>query len=234
MIHGAVIGIVENNQDPNGMHRVKVQFPVDCGVQSSWVRMTSPMAGEHRGLVMLPDVGTEVVMLYCYRSLSPVIVGAVYNGADDTPDPYHNGDGNNNRRVFWSRSGNMIDFDDTRDRERVGIGSMTTTRLKVESAPVHHVFNSAEEKIIQKSAGTTFYKVSGRLSIKCSRFSLGASNIRISAGSNAVISGQAVTVTAGTTIRASSPDTQVKTPASPPSSAPASSPVPAIHLPKVA
>jgi uncharacterized protein involved in type VI secretion and phage assembly len=234
MIHGAVVGIVEDNHDPSGMHRVKVRFPVDSDVQSSWVRMTSPMAGEGRGLVILPDVGTEVVMLYCYRSLAPVIVGAVYNGGNDPPEPYHNDDGNNDRRVFWSRSGNMVDFDDTKDREKVGIGSMTTTRLKVESAPVHHVFDSSEEKITQRSSGTTFYQVSGRLSIKCGSFSLDASNIRISAGSNAVISGKSVALTAGTTMRASSPDTQVKTPASPPSSTAASSPAPALHLPKVA
>ena len=234
MIHGAVVGIVEDNQDPSGMHRVKVRFPVDSDVQSSWVRMTSPMAGEGRGLVMLPDVGTEVVMLYCYRSLAPVIIGAVYNGSDDPPEPYRNSDGNNDRRVLWSRSGNMVDFDDTPDHEKVGIGSMTTIRLKVESAPVHHVFDSAGKTITQVSAGTTFYRAAGRISMKCTRFSLAASNIRISAGSNAVIAGQSIALTAEGTVRASSPDTQVKTTASPPSSTPAESSSPAIHLPKVA
>ena len=62
MINGCVVGIVEDNRDPDGMHRVLVRFPVDDGVKSSWCRMVTPMGGANRGLVMLPDVGTEVLL----------------------------------------------------------------------------------------------------------------------------------------------------------------------------
>ena len=85
MINGCVVGIVEDNRDPDGMHRVQVRFPVDEGVKSSWCRMITPMGGAGRGLVMLPDVGTEVLLSHAYRSLAPFVLGALYNGGADLP-----------------------------------------------------------------------------------------------------------------------------------------------------
>ena len=64
MTHGAVIGIVEDNQDPEGMHRVKVRLPVDSEIRTRWCRVVTPMAGAARGLVILPEVGTEVLVTY--------------------------------------------------------------------------------------------------------------------------------------------------------------------------
>ena len=133
MINGCVVGIVEDNCDPDGMHRVLVRFPVDEGVKSSWCRMITPMGGAGRGLVMLPDVGTEVLLSHAYRSLAPFVLGALYNGGADLPEPYRNDDENDDRRVFWSRNDHMVVFDDTAGGELVGVGAMAKTRLKVES-----------------------------------------------------------------------------------------------------
>ena len=71
------------------------------------------MAGKNRGWVSIPEIGTEVVISFAYRSLQPYILGAVYNGGDDKPEPYKNDDGNNDKRVFWSRNDHMLIFDDT-------------------------------------------------------------------------------------------------------------------------
>ena len=93
MINGVVVGIVVDNQDPDKMNRIKVRFPVDSEnrIESSWCRMCVPMAGKFRGLVMLPQNGTEVVLAYAYRSMSPYVLGAVYNGGPDRT-PYKNAD----------------------------------------------------------------------------------------------------------------------------------------------
>ena len=98
MISGTVVGIVIDNCDPDGMHRVLVKYPVDSGeeLKSSWCRMISPMAGAHRGLTMLPDTGTEVVLGFAYRSMVPYILGAVYNGTEDKAEPFRNMAGKNN------------------------------------------------------------------------------------------------------------------------------------------
>lgn len=233
MINGTVVGLVLDNRDPTGLHRVKVRFPVDDGVESSWCRIASPMAGGNRGLVILPDIGTEVILSYATRSMSPYVIGAVYNGADDKPEPYKNDDGNDNRRVFWSRNDHMVLFDDSPGAERIGIGAKAGARLTVESAPVHHMFDAAGGKITERSEGGTFYQASRTVSFKCANLTIKATRILAQGGSDAVIeAGGGMTVKAGSIIRITSPDSQVKTPASPPSSVPAAAVATPRHPPR--
>ena len=44
-IQGVVVGVVTNNQDPDGMGRVKVKFPwLSDADESNWARVAAPMA----------------------------------------------------------------------------------------------------------------------------------------------------------------------------------------------
>ena len=233
MINGTVVGIVLDNVDPTGLHRVKVRFPVDSGVDSSWCRIATPMAGRDRGLVMLPDIGTEVILSYATRSLSPYVIGAVYNGGDDKPEPYHNDDGHDDRRVFWSRNDHMLIFDDTPGGERVAIGAKAEARLQVDSAPVHHIFDAAGRKVIERSDGSTYYTADRTVSFKCANLTIKARRMLAQGGSAAVIqSAGSMSIKAGSIIRVTSPDTQVKTSASPPCAVTASPARPPIHPPR--
>ena len=174
MINGAVVGLVIDNKDPDKMHRVKVQYPVDSGegLDSSWCRMMSPMAGKDRGLVILPDIGTEVVLVFAYRTLSPYVLGAVYNGAADKPEPYHNDDANDDKRVFWSRNDHMVVFDDTAGAERVDFGAQAGTRLDARSGPIFHTLESAKMVISEYCDGNTEVEARETLSFKCKDFKL--------------------------------------------------------------
>jgi uncharacterized protein involved in type VI secretion and phage assembly len=174
MIRGLVVGIVTDNQDPDKMHRIKVQFPVDSGegVSSSWVRMISPMAGNSRGLVMLPEVGTEVVLGFAYNSLSPYVLGAVYNGGDDAPDNYHNDDGNNDKRVIWSRNDHLVIFDDTSGAEKIEIGATASSALDVTSGPVWISNDAAEKTITINSEKNIILEAKETISLKCKDFKL--------------------------------------------------------------
>ncbi len=188
MINGAVVGIVTDNVDPDGMHRIKVEFPVDSGdgLSSSWCRMLSPMAGKDRGLVILPDIGTEVVLMFAYRTLSPYVVGAVYNGTDDKPEPYHNDDGNDDKRVFWSRNDHMVIFDDTAGAERVDFGAQASSRLDASSGPIYHTMESAKMVINEYCDGNTTVEAVQNISIKCKDFKLEATqNVDMQAGQTA-------------------------------------------------
>ncbi len=120
-IHGAVVGIVTNNQDPDGMGRVKVKFPwLNDQDESYWARMTSLMAGKERGLYFLPEVDDEVLVLFEQGDLRfPYIIGGLWNGKD-TP-PTKNDDGKNNVRLIKSRSGHVIRLNDEDGRETIEI-----------------------------------------------------------------------------------------------------------------
>lgn len=189
MINGAVIGIVLDNKDPDGLHRVLVKFPVDAEgeLKSSWVRMASPMAGDTRGLVMLPDVGTEVVMLYAYRSMTPYILGGVYNGEEDKPEPYRNDDEKNDKRVFWSRNDHLVIFDDTEGEEKVEFGAQAATRLQIESAPIYQRLDPVEKTITEYSDKNRIWEAKESISIKCKDLVLEAENaVEIEAGQSAI------------------------------------------------
>ena len=203
MINGAVIGIVVDNKDPDGMHRVLVKFPVDADgeLKSSWVRMATPMGGKLRGLVMLPEVGTEVVLMYAYRSMSPYILGAVYNGGEDKPEPYHNADEENNKRVFWSRNDHMVIFDDTEGEEKVEFAAKAPTRLQVNSGPLWQRLDGAEKTITSHSDKHIIWEAAETISIKCTDLVLEAdSSIKVEAKSDAILkSGSSTEITSGST-----------------------------------
>jgi uncharacterized protein involved in type VI secretion and phage assembly len=179
MITGFVVGIVKDNVDPEKMHRVLVELPVESfenKTETYWCRVMSPMAGKNRGLVILPEIGTEVVISFSYKSLCPYIVGAVYNGGDDRPEPYHNDDEKNNLRVFWSRNDHMVIFDDTDGEEKVELGAQAPTRLDVTSGPIYQQLASTEKTITEYCDGETKWEAKKNISIKCKDFILETSN----------------------------------------------------------
>ena len=178
MINGIVVGIVVDNVDPDRMNRVKVEYPVDNSdrPQSSWCRMMMPMAGQTRGMVMLPDIGTEVVLAFAYRSMSPYVIGAVYNKGEDLPEPYHNDDEENNLRVYWSRNDHMVIFDDTPGAEKVQFGAKAGSRLDVTSAPVYDDLDAAEETITEFVEKDLVWETVEKISLKCMDFELKAAN----------------------------------------------------------
>lgn len=111
-IAGVVVGIVTNNQDPDGNGRVKVNFPWrgEEG-ESYWARVASLMAGNERGIVFYPEVDDEVLVTFEQGDINhPYIIGALWNGTDRPPET--NSDGNNNIRKIKSRSGHEIIFND--------------------------------------------------------------------------------------------------------------------------
>ena len=121
--HSVVVGIVTNNQDPNGMGRVKVKFPWLAGnTESHWARIASPMAGKNRGMVFLPEVNDEVLVAFEHGDLNrPYVLGALWNGMDQPPEG--NKDGKNNIRKISSRSGHEIIFNDdsTARKEKIEV-----------------------------------------------------------------------------------------------------------------
>ena len=179
MFNGMVVGIVKDNVDPEKMHRILVEFPVESTerkLESYWCRMASPMAGKDRGLVIIPDIGTEVIMGFAFKSNSPYVLGAVYNGGEDKPEPYKNDDEKNDKRVFWSRNDHMVIFDDTEGKERVDFGAQASERLDVTSAPIHQILDSSKMIITEYCEKDTEWEAKKTISIKCKTFELEASN----------------------------------------------------------
>lgn len=119
--HGVVIGVVTDNRDPDGMHRVKLHFPwLNADEESHWARVVSPMAGKSRGLYALPEVDDEVLVAFEHGSVDhPYVIGALWNGKDTPPE--NNDNGSNDHRSFTSRSGHVVRLNDASGQETVEI-----------------------------------------------------------------------------------------------------------------
>ena len=75
--------IVKDNNDPQGMGRVRVQFFWQKGDElSPWIRMIQPYAGNGKGFYFIPEVGEEVMVDFENGNAErPFVLGAHYNGA---------------------------------------------------------------------------------------------------------------------------------------------------------
>ena len=130
-INGVAVGIVTNNQDPDGMGRVKLKFPwLSDSNESHWARIATLMAGKDRGSFFLPEVGDEVLVAFEHGDINhPYVVGALWNGVDTPPED--NSDGKNNIRVIKSRSGHIIEFNDDSEGKQEKVTIKTNAGHKI-------------------------------------------------------------------------------------------------------
>ena len=197
---GAVEAIVIDNVDPEGLARVKVKFPTlpECP-ESYWARLSQPMAGQERGWVTIPEIGDEVLVVFMHGDINhALVVGGLHNGVD-TP-PYANEDGENNLRVFQSRSGHRVTFDDTSGAERIELVS--------HNKELHIVWDAANNIISVYSGGDIQIEAKEHLHIETNLFTLSAEeDISIQAGKDIIVDSGAVTgMLGGAQVQIQSPD----------------------------
>src|SRR5204862_7721429 len=110
-----------NKQAPDKHGRVKVRFPwLSNDDESRWARVAATMAGNDRGVYLLPEVEDEVLVAFEHGDISfPYVVGSLWNGKDAPPAT--NDDGKNNIRVIKSRSGHVVRLNDEDGKETIEI-----------------------------------------------------------------------------------------------------------------
>lgn len=165
---GLVEALVIDNVDPQQLGRVKVKFPsLPEMPESFWCRLVMPMAGRERGWMTIPEVDDEVLVAFVHGDFNHAIVlGALYNGKD-TP-PYANEDTENNLRVFQSRSGHRLTFDDTAGAERI--------ELILHNEEIRVIWDSANKELSVYSGKDIIVEAKETISYKCKDFILEAEN----------------------------------------------------------
>jgi Rhs element Vgr protein len=110
-VNGLQIGTVTSNQDPDGEHRVRVRLPlVNEQVDGVWARVASLDAGDQRGFFFRPEIGDEVVVGFLEDDpRRAVILGMLHSSAKAAPLA---GSDQNHEKVYRSRSGMRLYFDD--------------------------------------------------------------------------------------------------------------------------
>ena len=174
------IGLVFENDDPEGLGRVKVKFNWQRGLDATpWIRVLRPMAGQAddlHGFFFTPEIGDEVIVGFLNNNPdSPYVMGSVYfNHESNHPSRWH--DANINRKVIKTRSGNQVHFIDEEGKEEIII-----TNNDIDSA-------TNEIRLSMEGNGQITIMTMGKLDIRADSISMEANQgITIKAGTNLVI-----------------------------------------------
>ncbi len=179
------IATVLSNQDPQKSGRVEVRFQWQTGsMKSAWIRVMTPDAGvgdehdENRGFVHIPEVGDTVMIGFRYNDPNrPFVMGSMFNGSTGA-----GGEVNNNIKTTITRSGHMIKFNDTPDKESITITDKSNNIIFIDTA------NSS----IHMSAPENFTISAKNIDITASE------NLTVTAGQNMGISaGDDMNINAG-------------------------------------
>lgn len=120
-ISGVVIGVVTDVKDETHSGRVKLRFPwLSDDYESDWARTVQVGAGRDRGLLVVPEVNDEVLVVFEQGDIRrPFVLGGLYNGVDKpkTADYLDPNSGQIVVREFVSRSGHRLRFDERQGRD---------------------------------------------------------------------------------------------------------------------
>ncbi|MCH9693182.1 MAG: phage baseplate assembly protein V [Gammaproteobacteria bacterium] len=105
------LGHVLDADDPSGLGRVKVSLPTFAGIESDWLGVLTPGAGNGKGLICIPDKGDRVLVL---MPRSDPAQGIVLGGLYGTESPPDSGveDGRVQRFTFMTPGGQRLCLDD--------------------------------------------------------------------------------------------------------------------------
>jgi len=169
-----LVGIVTDNEDPEGMGRVRVKFPTLTEDHiSNWARVVSIGAADGRGFDCLPEIDDEVLVAFEHGDIHrPYVLGGVWNGQDAPPNPVENDvqDGKVRLRTFQTRTGHKIQFIE----EDKG-GSKTGVLIQTKGGHKAYLDDSGSLVTIT-STGTMNLDASGDMTIKA------GGNMNIQAG----------------------------------------------------
>lgn len=146
--HGVYPAMVTDIVDPDSLGRVQVSFPwLGEGGQDvrAWATLCTPYADDEQGLLVLPEVGSQVVVAFEAGNLRrPYILGAAWNGKETLP---HTPEQANNIRLWRSRADSRLEFDDTAGAAKV----------RITMASGHEVVldDSAQEVTVKHATGCT-------------------------------------------------------------------------------
>lgn len=136
-LFGVYSALVTDVKDAKDLGRVQVELPwvaEDDRQAQAWARLATLMAGGDRGSWFIPEVGDEVLVSFVAGDpRHPVVVGALWNGADSPPEQM-DGAGSNDIRSITSRSGHKLSFDDRAGGEKVVITTQGGHRLELDDS----------------------------------------------------------------------------------------------------
>lgn len=151
-----MVGVVSNNNDPDGLGRVRVKFPTLTEEhESNWARVVAIGAGPDRGFDCLPEINDEVLVAFEHGDIHrPYIIGGLWNGKDKPPEKVAESvaSGKVRLRTIKTRLGHKLQFvEEDKGSSKKGIYIET---VDGEKHKLH--LNDTDQKIEMKTSGSHY------------------------------------------------------------------------------
>jgi uncharacterized protein involved in type VI secretion and phage assembly len=189
---GLAFGRVTDNEDPEGLSRVRVRLDMHTEDQQSfWARIATPMGGGEIGVYFLPEIDDEVLVGFISEDPShPVVLGCVWNSRQLPPET--NSDGNNDRRLIRSRSEHELRFDDG-DANEIELTMKDGSRVYLTDG--HALMEDRQGNKVEIKDGNVTVEAKQKLTLKGTNVVLQAtSQVEIKAGTTCKIQGMMVEI----------------------------------------
>jgi uncharacterized protein involved in type VI secretion and phage assembly len=146
-------------RDDDSLGRIEVRFPW-LGDDGADVRalatLCTPYADDNQGFEMIPSVDSQVVVAFEAGDLRrPYVLGACWNGSESLPGQP---EAPNNKRFIRTRSGSLLEFDDSDGAEKVTLSMRSGHKLVLDNA-------LQEVKLSHANGCTIKMNVAGQVSI---------------------------------------------------------------------
>jgi phage protein D len=135
---GVVIGVVTDNDDPEGLGRVRVKYPwLTPDHASDWARVLVLGGGPGRGFQFVPEVNDEVLVAFELGDVHhPYVLGGLWNGRDKPPGEKGKvvSGGKVQQRVIRSRAGHTVTLDDSDGAPGIVVEDKNGNVIRIDSA----------------------------------------------------------------------------------------------------
>jgi uncharacterized protein involved in type VI secretion and phage assembly len=186
-VAGLQIGtVVKLSDDPDGLHRLTVSLPTVAGDSQVLARYAAPYASGDAGLMLLPEIGDEVVVGFLDDDPGQaVVLGSLHNGKNAQPEAVS--DDKNNVKILRSREDLRLTFDEEKKSITLSTPGGATVTLSDEDSSITAEDQSGNTLSMTKAGVTLDSKAA--LTLKA------AQAVTISAGAAVTVSGANVEIT---------------------------------------
>ena len=107
--------IVKDNQDPEKLGRIRVQFLwqelQDASLLTPWLRITQPHGGDNKGFYFIPEIDEEVMVGFENGNAEkPYVIGTLYHGQQRPGSNWYND--TNDVKAIRTRNGHTVEIYD--------------------------------------------------------------------------------------------------------------------------
>ncbi|AUC16936.1 type IV secretion protein Rhs [Tenacibaculum sp. SZ-18] len=207
-IQGLQVGIVSQlEEDPDGEDRILVQIPIINNEEEGiWCRVSSPDAGENRGIYFRPEIGDEVIVGFINQDPNDAIVlGMLHSSAK--PSPITATDDNHEKGII-TRSEMKVLFDDDKKVITIETPAGKVISLDEDKGAItieddnSNVIIINSDGISMESAGDIAIKASGDVNIEGTNVSIAANaEFKAEGSAGAEVSTSAIAVLKGSLVQ---------------------------------